>query len=639
MYTNSTKAVAVVAPVSTKYTQYVQKLDEDHIKKVITPTDNSPIHSLTSVNRAAKPLPKAKAVHVAKNLLKPSPPNNLPNKITQTNHTESKMARSITPGEKKTKFSEIFSPEESNALQLYILQKAGSAPNMEDVITSEEDEEGMFTVTGDTAKSPSSKRRRSADQLVTSSPNNENYLQLNNPSPTHHPGEDGAEDPFSNKLRTSSESIANIVYSSIRPDMEGQNEFDTNLPTGSDSKLDYDPHEPMPNMDQLALRHELLNNIRAISRATYFEDLYTGKVSQNDGPPEAEILHILQNSDGHLSQDDRERVEVWVRDSIQNSNSAPPKDRDEAVDLDDEPGTEPPRLHHWKPSDEDVTVATAEKVAGLDITQLETQANANYRTFRNTEDSTNIPPLLPAPINPVKSLAREKRPYSFSQHDTVPASTLITTKRHLDLAPTPTPRSTNAVVTPLLASSNNGHNSLPSFSRHLPKTNEREVGLQVQRLQKLQQSKPHPPSYPVRKLVPSQNSSNSSSVVSMSTSLPNPKGMPRKGHIKHYDGSNTSKYNKIPRIYQRQNMNQWVAKKVWFYMNGDDRFPRIEYRFRPRDLQTMDNLLNLLNKKMPQLTKGARFVFRLDGRPINSVDELQNEQGYVVSSVRKFKVR
>jgi hypothetical protein len=259
--------------------------------------------------------------------------------------------------------------------------------------------------------------------------------------------------------------------------------------------------------------------------------------------------------------------------------------------------------------------------------------------------------------------SREKRPYSFSMHDAkstlVPLVLPLNPTLHGSNANNPHSRvlSSNTII----ISKNNNNNT---FSSHFP-NNETEPQ-QVQRLQKMQKqqysqpvgqfpvSKPRPPNYPVREqnVVKQQqqpnfynrsNDNSSSSVVSLPTLPLNNSNIIKEGRNRKYENGNTNslagKYTKIPRIYQRQNMAQWVAKKVWFYMNGDDRFPRIEYRFRPRDLQTMDHLLNLLNLKMPQLPKGARYVFTLDGRLISSVDELQNEQGYVVSSVKKFKVR
>lgn len=454
----------------------------------------------------------------------------------------------------------------------------------------------------------------------------------------------------------------------------------------------------------MALRHELLNNIRAISRATYFEDLYSGKVIQNDGPPEAEILEILQNSDGRLSQDERERVEDWVRDSIHNSANIE-MDVDPAGDDDTlPPPPSPPQqqaqplLHHWKPTTTSPgdTLRSELVVVGDDDDDAhetgETGDSVNkkgsYRSFRNSQqpEVDQVPPLLPEIINPplTRLTTRDKRPYSFSQHDSGATTTVITKPIPTHISPTGLSKTTNNHTNvnnkggigppppPPYASIT--QSTVSNFSRHFPSNNNATATTtttsgveQVQRLQRLGQiqqpivipmpqgGRNRPPTYPVRK--PNvvahhpQNFSNSSSVVSIPASLPtnsnsnanNNKGRNHKGpHYKGESGSNNSfpgKYTKIPRIYQRQNMNQWVAKKVWFYMNGDDRFPRIEYRFRPRDLQTMDNLLNLLNKKMPQLPQGARYVFTLDGRLIESVDELKNEQAYVVSSIRKFKVR
>jgi len=82
------------------------------------------------------------------------------------------------------------------------------------------------------------------------------------------------------------------------------------LNTGSDSKVDYDPDEPL---DRLHLRRELLNNIRALSRASlesnFFEELY----ARNGGKEGDSFLSST------IPQGDR--VDVWVKESWENGGS------------------------------------------------------------------------------------------------------------------------------------------------------------------------------------------------------------------------------------------------------------------------------------------------------------------------------
>jgi len=91
-------------------------------------------------------------------------------------------------------------------------------------------------------------------------------------------------------------------------------------------------------------------------------------------------------------------------------------------------------------------------------------------------------------------------------------------------------------------------------------------------------------------------------------------------------------------------MDQWVAKIVRFYVNGDEHLPRFEYRFRPgRDVHGFDSLCDVLTERLGKrslgkLTCGVRYIFSIDGQPIWGLEELRHEGAYVVSSTKKFKV-
>ncbi|CAG7727522.1 unnamed protein product, partial [Allacma fusca] len=100
---------------------------------------------------------------------------------------------------------------------------------------------------------------------------------------------------------------------------------------------------------------------------------------------------------------------------------------------------------------------------------------------------------------------------------------------------------------------------------------------------------------------------------------------------------NPKRPNKVPGFLRRHNMDEWVAKKVWFYINGDEHFPKFEYRFRPkRDVKDLDALCDILSNRL-KLARGVRHIFTIEGLRIERLEDLQNEHHYVASSTKKFK--
>lgn len=78
--------------------------------------------------------------------------------------------------------------------------------------------------------------------------------------------------------------------------------------------------------------------------------------------------------------------------------------------------------------------------------------------------------------------------------------------------------------------------------------------------------------------------------------------------------------------------------QVTFFKNGDLYFPGLELRFRPgRDIGNLEALLDKLSARM-DLPRGARYLFSMDGVRVVSLDQLEDDQSYVVSSYKSFKV-
>lgn len=93
----------------------------------------------------------------------------------------------------------------------------------------------------------------------------------------------------------------------------------------------------------------------------------------------------------------------------------------------------------------------------------------------------------------------------------------------------------------------------------------------------------------------------------------------------------------VTRYASNNPANFWKARRVLFYKNGDPFFPGVEYRFKPRDVVSIEVLLDKISPRL-DLPRGARFVFGMDGDRKYSLDELEDGSSYVVSSFKTFKV-
>ncbi|CAL8110417.1 unnamed protein product [Orchesella dallaii] len=558
----------------------------------------------------------------------------------------------------EVKFSNIFSPHESNALKLQLLQKASSLP----ILDTDNARNGE--VVGDDSVD--------AERLISTN-NNGDRRRRSTASGVVHVSNNNA-------ATRKTDSVANILYSTIRHGHEYDNpSADETLHTGSDSKVDYDPHEPLPAVDQIALRHELLNNIRAISRATYFEDLYTGKVRQNVGSPEAEILKVLGRPEGvtrggaapTIPSNDASlsRVDRWIKESSEASRAlVTHDDKERSLTTknknsslyhqsvwNEQEKSKNAGLHQGKPTarhhngsettegsytESDVETASAYMRRTKHHHKTKSQPTKSIPTndpttnpiksfSKNTDSNPNIietadkteinPGLTPSTYQYLHSKYLNKydtdlgslgkrRPFSFGCNS--PSDDLIPLSVSLpNVAQSHNPHRSNPVVAP---------NSYILHSVSRPE----HLNYSTSSIS----TKPPPNRHMKRETI---NNSNNEQVRQLVQPSREPRGVMR-GRAER----------KAPGIYTRLNMNQWVAKKVWFYINGDDHFPRFEYRFRHgKDIRDLDQLLDILTKRLPSLPTGARYIFTMDGYLINNLEELVNDQSYVVSSIRKFKAK
>lgn len=629
----------------------------------------------------------------------------------------------------EVKFSNIFTPNESNALKLHLLQKTSSLPQLDHEVDDdnnarEDSNNGVIdnygSVAGDDPRFLHNSRRRSTAIGLP----HEN-LNHSNAIPRTRKG-----DP-----------VANILYSTIRHGAAvtntnnnhgGNNEYDNpsadeTLHTGSDSKVDYDPHEPLAAVDQIALRHELLNNIRAISRATYFEDLYTGKVRRNSASPEEEILRLLENPEAaaalaHSNSTTGERtipskdasisrVDRWVKETSDASSRAA-----QNIDTDEDREGQHASLYHQSVWDEkqgrakgkskgnkigggrghdgvvsdvttesDVETESAHRVKrttkttkyhqqiGKSISNAVTDHDpTSQKHFSRNSDKTVVTrsmgkPLVPPGVieksssylqakylndsssnksyqskndrflmvDPQLGGGDSKRPFSFGVNSSID-----------DLVPL-------SVSLPNVAQ--NSSMSYRSTPLGMHANARKHDGVGVSRPENLNYSMANLSTATTTTTNHSDKSSDrlkfdrrKMNAISNNNEQVAAAGRRTMAHQKSVAGNPTRRANKVtrpsdrgvPGLYSRLNINQWVMKKVCFYVNGDELYPRYEYRFRPgKDIRELGQLLDILTKRFPTLPAGARFIFTMDGYPISGLDELIHENSYVVSSTRKFKVR
>ena len=82
------------------------------------------------------------------------------------------------------------------------------------------------------------------------------------------------------------------------------------------------------------------------------------------------------------------------------------------------------------------------------------------------------------------------------------------------------------------------------------------------------------------------------------------------------------------------------ARKVRFFINSDKFFKGAAIAVSSEKFRTFDRLLEHLSRIMCNqvtLPNGVRFIFGLDGRSIEAVEELLHGENYVCSSVATYK--
>ncbi|RXG52434.1 Echinoderm microtubule-associated protein-like [Armadillidium vulgare] len=78
------------------------------------------------------------------------------------------------------------------------------------------------------------------------------------------------------------------------------------------------------------------------------------------------------------------------------------------------------------------------------------------------------------------------------------------------------------------------------------------------------------------------------------------------------------------------------SEKIRIFRNNDRFFPGIEYTFRiGRDVLNMEGLCDKISDRIG-LSRGARYIFGLDGSRKYRLEELEDGGAYVASSDRKF---
>ncbi|XP_037076914.1 echinoderm microtubule-associated protein-like CG42247 [Pollicipes pollicipes] len=82
---------------------------------------------------------------------------------------------------------------------------------------------------------------------------------------------------------------------------------------------------------------------------------------------------------------------------------------------------------------------------------------------------------------------------------------------------------------------------------------------------------------------------------------------------------------------------QWRARRVTFFKNGDPWFQGLQMRFVPgRDYASLEALCAKISDRM-DLPNGARYVFAMDGSRVRMIQFLLDGASYVCSSTRTFQ--
>lgn len=85
---------------------------------------------------------------------------------------------------------------------------------------------------------------------------------------------------------------------------------------------------------------------------------------------------------------------------------------------------------------------------------------------------------------------------------------------------------------------------------------------------------------------------------------------------------------------------RYRARRLRFLINGDKLFSGINYALNTERIRSFDALLNDLTRSLSmdhlKLCKGVRYIFSIDGIPVVSLDDFQDGQTYVCSSIDTF---
>jgi hypothetical protein len=451
-----------------------------------------------------------------------------------------------TQQQRTTKFSEMFTAEESNALRSYILlhdRASTLSSSNPDIVDVDGDEELIVVDTRPRRKSDGGSN--SHDSLPTLHDLPSTPLQQH--------------DRFANKLRTSSESISNLVYSTIRNENDNTNiayEDEEDVPrNGVKTAEDYDPHERLASVDQIALRHELLNNIRAISRATYYEDIYNGRNIEKEEPHDQSLL-VNDDITKNIVQDD---------------------------------GLLGNGIHFDKES-----------------------GSSNYYTSKAPPSKTVKQPFS---FNSMNS-------YNYSSGMTTGSSILTSRRSSSGVTMPPNDKHANNIRTnneltnpPEIMNRNYGNHQDKELANNPPEIMNRNYGNP--------QQVPSPTTLPKRRVRRLLTTNSSNNPVTVDSIL----------------GVRRRNVTKPPAMCDRSSMSQWVCKKVWFSVvpGKSPQQKQFEYRYMPRDLQSMDNLLTILTRRLSSdlPVAGARYIFTRGGERVERVEQLRDGEVHYVASCLK----
>ncbi|KAJ6221100.1 hypothetical protein RDWZM_006912 [Blomia tropicalis] len=78
------------------------------------------------------------------------------------------------------------------------------------------------------------------------------------------------------------------------------------------------------------------------------------------------------------------------------------------------------------------------------------------------------------------------------------------------------------------------------------------------------------------------------------------------------------------------------ARKIHFYQNGKPYVPKLAISLIPgKDFHSFEQLCEFLTEKS-KLLNGVQYIFTTNGRRVNTIDELEHDQSYVISGSKSF---